>query len=437
MSTTKKPEDLSAAELLSLAAKKLELEGKSLSDLEVGLERATRELARNSISDRLNAPESGRPKACPRCGKRCRVRAKAKPRTLKTLSGEIRYRRNYHYCENCDEGFYPRDREHDIPEHGELSFELERRILDFALNDTLSHAVERFEMHYSSESISTNQLRRVFERVSDRTESCAPEWLEEAAMAPLPQSSNPVVVQTDGSMVSTTQGWKEVKLGVIYAHEDTSGPAKAPRRTRYTAVVGALERFEDAIEQALASHAHRPSQVLWLGDGAKSIWSVANRVAPEAVEILDWYHVIEHASDCAKILFGTGSDLATQWVDSAARTLMHQGVETLLDELTACLFLAEPSPEREAIEALRRYYHDNQHRMDYRRYRAAGWPIGSGAVESAHRHVIQVRMKRAGQHWSLPVAARMAAMRALYSTTGPKRIHQAIRDALTKTQQAA
>ena len=80
--------------------------------------------------------------------------------------------------------------------------------------------------------------------------------------------------------------------------------------------------------------------------------------------------------------------------------------------------------------ALYRYYRNNDKRMRYRTFRSLGLPVGSGIVESAHRHVLQVRMKRAGQRWSIVRARRMTRLRAIYRTAGAHRFHWAIREAL-------
>ncbi len=73
-------------------------------------------------------PEDSKPKPCPRCGKRVRVKAANRERTIRTRSGEHRLVGNYHYCEACQAGFYPRDRWLDLPEEGSESHELEKRI---------------------------------------------------------------------------------------------------------------------------------------------------------------------------------------------------------------------------------------------------------------------------------------------------------------------
>lgn len=199
-----------------------------------------------------------------------------------------------------------------------------------------------------------------------------------------------------------------------------------------------MESFEDAIEQALTSHAKNPSDIIWLGDGAKGFWHVAERVAPEAVQILDWYHVMEHASECAKTFFDR-PELIELWRDSIAQALLDpaRGIDAVLADLESCSFEAENDAELAALSELRRYYRTNKKRMEYHRYRSEGWPIGSGAIESAHRHVIQTRMKRAGQHWSTKVANQMAKMRAMYAATGHKRLHAAVQEAYQKTMMAA
>lgn len=95
--------------------------------------------------------------------------------------------------------------------------------------------------------------------------------------------------------------------------------------------------------------------------------------------------------------------------------------------------------KREALKALDdlvRYYRNNRGRMSYRTLREHGFPIGSGAVESAHRHVIQARMKRAGQ-WALQNGRRMAHLRAAYRTGGAARLYEAVQRARRRTESGA
>lgn len=88
-----------------------------------------------------------------------------------------------------------------------------------------------------------------------------------------------------------------------------------------------------------------------------------------------------------------------------------------------------------AIDSLIAYYRTNQTRMKYNEYIAQGLPIGSAIVESSHRHVLQVRMKRSGQNWSLSRARQMASLRAGYRTAGPRRFHRALLAATKHSRQ--
>lgn len=87
-------------------------------------------------------------KLCPGCGKRTPVRAQGRTRRLRTLAGTVSLKRNYHYCDRCAVGFYPLDRALDLPEEGELTHEMEKRVLDFAINDVYGECAQRWRVHY-------------------------------------------------------------------------------------------------------------------------------------------------------------------------------------------------------------------------------------------------------------------------------------------------
>src|SRR5690606_25585372 len=128
-------------------------------------------------------------KACPRCGKRTPVKVKDRERTLRTMAGHVTLTRNYHHCETCGIGFYPLDRALDVPEEGELTREMEKRVLDFAVNDVFGQGAERWRVHYQ-EPISDNLLRRVAARVGAQCEAADPAHLQQA----LKPSSEPAEV---------------------------------------------------------------------------------------------------------------------------------------------------------------------------------------------------------------------------------------------------
>jgi hypothetical protein len=206
-------------------------------------------------------------------------------------------------------------------------------------------------------------------------------------------------------------------------------------RARYVSVLGPQEQFKVSVRNALRSeNTGCAKKVVWIGDGAVGNWSLASMVCPKAIQILDWYHAVEHASTTAKILFGEGAYLTAMFADRIRELLWDGEIQTVLTELKNCLRCCTSADERTAIRNLRRYYKKNAHRMAYRSFREQGLLIGSGIIESAHRHVIQTRMKKAGQHWGTTGGRRMARMRAAYRTAGPDRFYDAIHWAYRSTR---
>lgn len=379
-------------------------------------------------------PEKPTAKACPKCGKRTPVKARDRERTVKSLAGLVTFKRNYHYCEQCKYGFYPVDRLLMLPEEGDLTSELEKRVLDFAVNDVYGECAARWELHHR-ERVSENLFRRVAERVGNQCTAADQGRLQEE-LKPRASAADVLVVEVDGSMlpIRGDEPWKEAKVGVTYRHDPAANEPIAGT-SRYVAVVNGMGEFAPVLEEALeVENIDDVGKVVWLGDGAVCNWNLADQLCPDAVQILDWHHAVEHAVDCGKPLLGEESPLLPLWQRRAEQLLAAGDPDALISEVMDCIELIEPkrrdTRERlQAVEDLVRYYRANAHRMKYRLFREDRLPIGSGAVESAHRHVLQTRMKRAGQHWAMRNARRMARLRAAYRTAGALRFYGAIRRA--------
>jgi hypothetical protein len=384
----------------------------------------------------LEAPTS---KLCPKCGKRTPVKAQDRDRTLRTMAGPVTLRRNYHYCERCQLGFYPVDRTLELPEEGELTAEMEKRVLDFALNDVYGDCAARWRIHYRS-SFSENLFRRVVTRVGAQCEAADQQLLQEALKPPSETRADVLVVEVDGSQlpIRGEEPWKEAKVGVVYRHDvKTRKPVEGS--ARYVAVVNGMAEFAPVLEDALVvEDVDEVPTILALGDGAICNWRLFDQLVPDAIQILDWYHALQHAVDCGKALLGDESPLLPLWQARSEMLLAAGDAEAFIEELMACIpLLPRRRPSNvnptEALNNLVRYYRTNKDRMRYRLFKEHGFPIGSGAAESAHRHVLQVRMKRAGQRWAMRNARKMARLRAAYRTAGPAGVHAAIRGAHAAT----
>jgi len=441
--TTKKIYELSDDELIrELARRHSKTLGNDLTSIEEGIDELANVVKQTTIDEHVDSllPEDNSAKPCPKCGRMIRVRRRKVKRELKTRSGTLNMSRNYHYCDFCKYGFYPKDIELGLPQKGTISFELEKRILDFGVNDTFEDAAERWSLHYGW-TISDNLVRKVIDRVGERLDSADDRYLQHALLEPEKRQSKLVLVYNDGSMIPTREGWKEAKVGVIVRQEHYSSNHQVGRghisEARYVAVLGGQEEFKSALDKTLRVEcARQADRIVWLADGALGNWRLADELAPGCTKILDWYHAIEAAMTCAKILLADCPELQSLWYDVCCRLLIEGQIETVLEQLMECMELTDQQG-LSALNELVRYYRNNRLRMNYPGYLRDGLPIGNGVAESSHRHVLQVRMKRAGQRWSIKKGRRMARLRAAYRTTGPSRLHRAIRIAAEATRVAA
>jgi len=431
---------LSDAQLLrELARRRLERGGAAdLGAIEEAAGSAQREFGEETLAVALEAlpPEDGKPKACPRCGALTPVKARNRVRTVLTVAGELRLTRNYHHC-RCGMGFYPRDAELKLPEEGEVSDAMERRILDFGVNDTFESVAERWSIHFPT-PISANLVRLVVDRAGVRCEAAASDESMQLACRERPlEPPSMLTVGTDGSMLLTREErWKETKVGVV-ARGGFLPPGEERQRrrvenARYVAVLGGQPEFKRALAAALsAERADEVETVVWLGDGARENWTLADDLAPSAIQVLDIPHAIHWAMLCGKAFLGEGHCLLPHWEARIHQLIDADSPDGAIAELMACLPFAANDDQLAALDDVVGYYRTNEKRMRYQTFRARGLPVGSGIVESAHRHVLQVRMKRAGQRWSLQRARRMARLRAVYRTTGAVRFHSALRAGLS------
>ena len=222
-------------------------------------------------------------------------------------------------------------------------------------------------------------------------------------------------------MIFVDGRWQEVKLGCVYDPADRV-VTETRRGILTTRQVVAVRSTPDGLARQLwpcadrLGAAHRV--VVVLGDGAPWIWHLAETVFPQRIEILDWYHADEHISAVARGLYGEGTEKAVAWREAQLDRLAADGVDQVIEGLRFLGAHQRRATKRKAVADLERYLTTNRERMRYQTFRAAGYPIGSGAVESAVSHVVQQRMKRVGMRWRAAGADAMLALRSIYRSTG-------------------
>lgn len=225
--------------------------------------------------------------------------------------------------------------------------------------------------------------------------------------------STKVYAMVDGSMIFTREGgWKEVKLGRIFEqqHHYKMGTELGTNErgwikdSQYVADMGTLRSFLDKMETCIPTQ----SDLVFVADGAKWIWNWVESMYPESVQILDFFHAKEHACAFAALQFEQ-AESRTAWIAQVDHWLKGDQLDLLLEELNQ--LKPRNQVAKKARDKLMSYYWNNYHRMQYKSFRAQGLLIGSGPIESAHRTVIQKRLKRSGQRWIQKNAQKMINLR--------------------------
>lgn len=354
---------------------------------------------------------SSRQWSCPHCQGRSQVQH-WRLRTVLTVCGSLTFERPWVLCAGCGQGFSPTDESLGLAARTRLSPGTKSWVAELGASTSFAKAAgllrELTGLVVSAETVrqQTEGQGNVLEVAQ---EAAAAQVLQtrEAAAAVEPAPGK-LVVETDGVMVRYQDAWHEVKVGLVGGYVAGKLTARS-----YTAARATPEQFGPRL---LAEAARRGAlevvgwqgsplqprlavlrEVTVVGDGAPWIWHLAAEHFGECVEIVDFYHAAEHVWTAAKALFGDPATAAT-WAGARVSELRHQGVAPVLAALAQA---RAPTPE--AHEVLRRergYFRTNAARMNYPAFEAAGLPLGSGAVESSARHVVQQRLKRAGCRWS-------------------------------------
>lgn len=391
----------------------------SLEELEEGVVEVVRTAMPGLLADvvqrattALQVPQQAWPAPCPLCETRSGVHS-WRPRRLETVCGVLVFTRPWYVCPSCAHGFSPVDGTLQIKPYARVSAGLSAWLVDLGARTSFGEGETLLArltgLYVSDETIRqhTQQCGAILEASIQQEVAQVVRTREPAA--PLDPAPGRLVVETDGVMVRYRDDWHEVKLGLVAGHVGGSlvAPsyvaARAPasvfgeRLVTEAARRGALEvvRWEGS---PLRPNLAVLREVTILGDGAVWIWNLAGEHFGERIEIVDFYHASEHLWTVGKALYGEGTSATTGWVQTQIDQLRANGAEPVLQTL-ATVQGATP----QAAEVLRRergYFRTNAARMDYPRFRALGLPIGSGAVESAAKHLVQQRMKRPGARWS-------------------------------------
>ena len=234
---------------------------------------------------------------------------------------------------------------------------------------------------------------------------------EEKTLPPVKQQET-LYVEADGSMILTREeSWKEVKVGRIFNSSDCLKTDEKPgwiKQSQYVAHLGDHRFFIEQMDNLIESYGSLGKRLVFISDGAPWIRNWIADTFPGAVSILDYYHATQYLYAFAQTYFSDPHKIE-KWTERQKNHLLESKVSAVMKTIRK---LAPDKPEaRKVLE----YYQANQDRMDYKKYLQIGCGIiGSGAIESAHRTIVQKRLKLSGQRWTKSGAQNMLNLRVTH-----------------------
>ncbi len=202
----------------------------------------------------------------------------------------------------------------------------------------------------------------------------------------------------DGAMVYLVGGeWVEVKtLSIGQVTRNKQGDISCEQLSYCSRLCDASRFAQATLVETHRRGLERASEVCAVQDGAEWLQGLVDYHRADAIRILDFAHAAEYVSQIGQAVQGAGGHLPAHWLDGLLHRLKHQGPARVLQHLS---YLAArfQSP---TIEEKLAYLHKREEHMQYPIYQAAGWPIGSGSVESANKLVVEARLKGAGMRWA-------------------------------------
>ena len=210
--------------------------------------------------------------------------------------------------------------------------------------------------------------------------------------------------------------WRENKLGEVFASTDmyhwTDKHGNRQRRImrkEYVPYIGSSSEFKKHLFACAMRGGYGSfKETVLISDGATWIRSMAEELFPDAQQILDYFHLCENVTTFAKHLFNMNEAKYRPWAESVCKRLKESKYRIVLEELEP---LKDKVPGNCPVN-LYGYISNNVNNIDYVAYEQKGYFIGSGAIESANKTVLQDRLKRAGMRWNVETAQAMLTLKA-------------------------
>ena len=291
---------------------------------------------------------------------------------------------------------------------------LQRVVTDFGADVAFAQVMDKLVEHYGV-VLGESTIRRITEA---HAQTIFETTLPDASWPTQPGCAT-VIVQMDGGMVPTVEPdamqkdkrkgkklqWKEAKICLAHA-QGSKTPSYGGTLEGDVAAAG-QQLFHCAIAAGFGSN----SRVHAVGDGAEWIATqVEEKFGAQSQYLVDFYHVCDYLSAAAKAVTPT-PQAAEIWMAEQKERLKAQRAGEVIQTLRPHLEPPSVADEDAPVRQCHRYLSNRMHQLDYQNALATELPIGSGEIESAHRYIVQQRLKRPGSWWRATNADHMLALR--------------------------
>lgn len=362
-----------------------------------------------------------------------------KERCYLSIFGPVRFARRYYYCKG--EGCYPLDAVLNLPESGasDMLREWREKLCAYIPYPTTVQTLQDLLKH----PVSTRQLQ---EDVQEDAKQVAAYYAQADPPKPQPDASV-LVLQADGKGVPLCQETQAAQKVRKSKGEKTSRKKEAIVTAVYTRapnvrtpqeVIASLfegektlqtrsepvnKRLFATLEGKTAALAFTATQVqeqqgahiryqVALTDGAQALQERVLAQFPDFTLVLDCIHAIEYLWKAANALLGEKAAERTDWVKLRASWMLSGQTELLIGDLTSLATTTDEATNKTLL-SVAAYYERNRAYMHYDYYLAVGWPIGTGVIEGACRHLVKDRCEQSGMRWTQAGAEALLQLRCV------------------------
>jgi len=384
----------------------------------------TDEILLRAANEALSNVEEAEGKKCPKCKEKLRRIRKGQAIGIKTLCGEVEIKRDYYYCRHCGYGETPLDARLGIDEmkHG-LTDEMRVEAAFYGQNQSSFDAAQKMVKKIYGMGISGETIRQITEEIGravfEVDAEKARETLENMDKINMADDNDKqektLYVMTDGAAVNTRvedengSTWRENKTVIAFTDRDMIKRKDGSHiivQKEYSALIGSAEEFKGfVLNTALKSGYGQIKEVVVIADGAAWIRNMCGEIFPEATQILDLYHLKENIYTYAKERFNQDEKKYAPWAERVTFLIENGETDRALDEIPE-----DAGGQLKSVN-LKTYLKNNRDKINYPEYRKRGWFVGSGAIESANKTIVQRRLKQAGMRWSVSGAQALLSLR--------------------------